>query len=191
MIKADENDKINGTKQNILDAANRLMSSKGVKHTSLADIAKEVGISKGTLYYYYSSKDDLIFDIADTHLNQMTEELLLWLKNIGDNADPKEILLLVFEKIINAETRGKLHLYLISEAVVGNDLLKERFMTRYKAWRITLENGMHMVLKDRKTNYEALSQIIIAVLDGFTIQRMIGVKNIPLKSFAELLVGCD
>ncbi|MGG7060792.1 TetR/AcrR family transcriptional regulator, partial [Clostridium tertium] len=47
-------------KENILLAATKLMTKNGIKNTSLADIAKAVDISKGTLYYHYSSKDDLI-----------------------------------------------------------------------------------------------------------------------------------
>ncbi|NLB53646.1 MAG: helix-turn-helix transcriptional regulator, partial [Syntrophomonadaceae bacterium] len=40
-----------------------LMAEKGIIKTSLADIAREVGISKGTLFYHFASKDDLVNDI--------------------------------------------------------------------------------------------------------------------------------
>ena len=71
-----------GTKQNhnmkekILLASIDLMRKNGINNTSLADIAREVNISKGTLYYHYSSKDDIIFDIADNHLNIISKALL-------------------------------------------------------------------------------------------------------------------
>lgn len=191
MAKEDKENQINDTRQNILDAAGRLMTQKGVKDTSLADIAKEVGISKGTLYYYYSSKDDIIYDIADIHLKQITEELLSWIKRIDRDADSIHILTVVFGKILSSETRGKLHLYLISESVTGNNSLKERFIEKYKEWRITLEEGTRMVLKDRKSNYEVLSHIILAALDGFTIQRMLGIEGQPIKDIAELLSSVD
>lgn len=191
MSKEDKENQSNDTRQNILDAASKLMTQKGIKNTSLADIAKEVGISKGTLYYYYSSKDDIIYDITDIHLKKMTEELLTWIKNIQSDADPQEILTVVFEKILSAETRGKLHLYLISDAVISNNSLKGRFIEKYKEWRITLEDGTRMVLKDRKVNYEVLSHIILAALDGFTIQRMLGVEKLPIKDIAELLSSIE
>jgi len=162
-----------------------------VKNTSLADIAKEVGISKGTLYYYYSTKDDIIYDITDIHLKQITEELLSWIGAIENDATPEEILVVVFEKILKAETRGKLHLYLISDAAIGNNSLKERFKQRYREWRTTLEDGTRMVLKDKKVNYEILSYIILAVLDGFTIQQMIGVEKIPIKDIANILASVE
>ena len=39
----------------ILETATRLFTEKGIHETSLADIAKEARLSKGTLYYYYPS----------------------------------------------------------------------------------------------------------------------------------------
>ena len=63
-------------KENILNIAIGLISNNGIKNTSLSDIAKSAGISKGTLYYHYASKDDLIFDIADDHLKIVTNAVL-------------------------------------------------------------------------------------------------------------------
>jgi len=171
------------TRQSILDEASKLIAQKGVKNTSLADISKEVGISKGTLYYYYSTKNDIIYDIADIHLKQITDELLSWIDNIASD----EILKVVFEKISTAETRGKLHLYLISDAVTSNEPLKQRFKEKYKEWRLTLEDGLRKVLKNKTTDYGVLSYIILAALDGFTVQWMLGVEKIPIDGIANLL----
>jgi len=191
MTKEGKENQTTDTRQSILNAASKLITEKGVKNTSLADIAKEVGISKGTLYYYYSTKDDIIYDITDIHLKQITEELLSWIATIENDATPEEILVVVFEKILKAETRGKLHLYLISDAAIGNNSLKERFKQRYREWRTTLEHGTRMVLKDKKVNYEMLSHIILAALDGFTIQQMIGVEKIPIKDIANILASVE
>ncbi|MBO3723911.1 TetR/AcrR family transcriptional regulator [Actinomyces bowdenii] len=44
----------------ILDAAQRLFIAKGVQATSVQDILSEVGIAKGTLYYHFSSKEEIL-----------------------------------------------------------------------------------------------------------------------------------
>jgi Transcriptional regulator len=186
-MNIDTESQLINTRQSILDAASKLITQKGVKNTSLADISKEVGISKGTLYYYYSTKGDIIYDIADIHLIKITEELLSWIDNIEDDTAPDKIFKVVFQRILTAETRGKLHLYLISDAVTSNDPLKQRFKEKYKEWRIALENGLRKVLKKRTVDYEILSHIILATLDGFTIQWMIGVEPIPIDGIAKLL----
>ena len=44
----------------ILDVAQHLFITKGVQATSVEDILKEVGIAKGTLYYHFSSKEEIL-----------------------------------------------------------------------------------------------------------------------------------
>ncbi|MEG1678401.1 MAG: helix-turn-helix domain-containing protein, partial [Clostridia bacterium] len=44
----------------ILDAASILFSEKGFDGTSIADILLKVGIARGTLYYHFKSKEDMM-----------------------------------------------------------------------------------------------------------------------------------
>ena len=46
-------------REKILSAAEDLLASEKMSDISLADIAKEAGVSKGTLYYYYKNKKSL------------------------------------------------------------------------------------------------------------------------------------
>lgn len=44
----------------ILDTAERLFTVKGYSQTAMMDIANEIGIAKGTLYYHYTSKEEVM-----------------------------------------------------------------------------------------------------------------------------------
>jgi AcrR family transcriptional regulator len=67
-------------KSQILNAAQNVFTEKGFDEARMDDIAEETGLSKGTLYLYFKSKDDLIMAILDRmiqfefkqleHLNQ-------------------------------------------------------------------------------------------------------------------------
>lgn len=48
------------TKRKIFDAAARLMRSKGEDYLTIANICAEAGVSKGTFFYHFQSKDDLM-----------------------------------------------------------------------------------------------------------------------------------
>jgi AcrR family transcriptional regulator len=52
-------------KDQILNAAEEVFSQKGFSKARMDDIAEGTGLSKGTLYLYYKSKDDLIIAILD------------------------------------------------------------------------------------------------------------------------------
>ncbi|WP_068621186.1 TetR/AcrR family transcriptional regulator [Paenibacillus tuaregi] len=43
----------------ILDAAMELFSTKGYENTAVSDIVKKVGVAQGTFYYYFRSKDEI------------------------------------------------------------------------------------------------------------------------------------
>lgn len=49
----------------IINAAEGVFSKKGFAEARMDDIAEETGLSKGTLYNYFKSKDDLIIAILD------------------------------------------------------------------------------------------------------------------------------
>lgn len=49
-------------RQAVLRTAARTYSQRGFYETTLADIADELNISKPTLYYYFKSKDDILFE---------------------------------------------------------------------------------------------------------------------------------
>ena len=49
--------------QEILEAAAQVFHEKGYESTSIQHIADSVGILKGSLYYYITSKEDLLYEI--------------------------------------------------------------------------------------------------------------------------------
>ncbi|MEH7226781.1 TetR/AcrR family transcriptional regulator [Bacillus sp. JJ1566] len=54
-------------KNEILDAADELFSQKGFDGTSTNDILKKVGIARGTLYYHFKSKEDVMDALIDRY----------------------------------------------------------------------------------------------------------------------------
>jgi AcrR family transcriptional regulator len=59
----------------IVDVAAELFREKGFVATSLEDIAREVGMYKGSLYHYIDSKEDLLFAVVREPAQQILDEL--------------------------------------------------------------------------------------------------------------------
>lgn len=181
---------IGNNRQLILQTASRLMMDKGVKDTSLADIAREAGISKGTLHYYYPSKSDLIYDITQQHFTLVTDNLMKWIENIRGQTSFAEILKVVFWSFLEAETRTKLHLYLLQEAVLHNEHLRLRFQESYKEWRALIQEELDKqfdLLRFNGNEARALSFLIVAIIDGLIIQRIVGGDTIPMDDIVNYL----
>jgi len=51
-------------RNDIIDAAERLFFKKGYEHVTMDDIAAEAELSKGTLYLYFKSREDLHYAIV-------------------------------------------------------------------------------------------------------------------------------
>jgi len=56
----------------VIDAAVQIFHEKGYEASTIQDIADAVGVLKGSLYYYFTSKEDVLFEI----LQEVHEEAL-------------------------------------------------------------------------------------------------------------------
>lgn len=63
------------TRREIREAAARLFFSRGFREVTMADIGREVGLSPGSLYYYFRSKEDILRDL-DAECMRRFEEFL-------------------------------------------------------------------------------------------------------------------
>src|ERR1700745_4248916 len=64
------------TRDQILDAAARLIHLRGYHSTSLDDVLRESGVGKGNFYYYFKSKEELGYAIIDRLVRAFLERTL-------------------------------------------------------------------------------------------------------------------
>ena len=67
-------------KEAILDATDQLLARYGYKKMTIDDLAKEVGIGKGSIYLHFKSKEE----IALSHIDRIVERLCKKLKTISE-----------------------------------------------------------------------------------------------------------
>ena len=59
----------------ILKSAARVFAQEGFDRASMSQLARECGISKANIYHYYDSKDAILFDILDSYLRQLRDQI--------------------------------------------------------------------------------------------------------------------
>ena len=78
----------------IANAAARLFSSKGFVETSMEDVAAAAKISKGSIYYYFSNKCDILDHILSTFMDRVLENAGHDLDEIDDPEERIRIMIL-------------------------------------------------------------------------------------------------
>ncbi len=73
--------KTKGTRDQIVAAADELFYQRGFEHTSFADIAGEVGISRGNFYHHFKSKDEILDAVIARRLDKTQVMLERWERN--------------------------------------------------------------------------------------------------------------
>jgi TetR/AcrR family transcriptional regulator len=71
-------------KMQILEAGEKLFLKKGFENVTMDDIAKECELSKGTLYLYYKSKDELFYTLILKGIEILISMFREGIKNAGN-----------------------------------------------------------------------------------------------------------
>ncbi|GAW92430.1 TetR/AcrR family transcriptional regulator [Calderihabitans maritimus] len=89
------------TRSRILQAAIRVFSQKGFHNARVEEIATEAQVGKGTVYEYFSSKEELFYQLfkscSDAYLKSLTQDLAS-LNSVGDRLEKIVYLHLKFIK---------------------------------------------------------------------------------------------
>jgi AcrR family transcriptional regulator len=74
-------------KERLLRVATRLFARHGFESTSVQDIVDAAGVTKGAMYHYYGSKDDLLYEVYHQLLTVQTTRLNEIVKSEGSAED--------------------------------------------------------------------------------------------------------
>ena len=108
----------------ILDAAKELMCSKdSVADITVDMIAKQAGIGKGSIYYYFISKEEIIDAVIDQCYSVAIEDFIAEIKS---HKNSLEKLKLLFRSILSSELKDK------SRNVIRELHLQNDIVTNYK-----------------------------------------------------------
>lgn len=130
--------------EEIVQAAVKLFEQKGYHATSVQDIADEVGLQKGSLYHYISSKEDLLMQIAHRSISDFNHRME---KIIGSDLTNEQKLSAAIENHLHATTQNvQLTTVLLREAFsLGEDQHKviQELTDRYlNLWTRLIEEGV-------------------------------------------------
>ena len=78
----------------------------GMKNLTVAQVAKNAGIGKGTIYEYFENKEDIIFEIMNIHIEQYHKEFIHAVKKLEITRKKIE---LFFDFVLNDSEENMKH----------------------------------------------------------------------------------
>ncbi|HBZ10206.1 MAG TPA: TetR/AcrR family transcriptional regulator [Bacillus bacterium] len=80
------------TRTRIIEAGTRIFSVQGYGNASLDKVASDAGLTKGAVYWHFSSKQDLFLAILEHHLTQQLQILPSQIEKMLSTSNPKTAL---------------------------------------------------------------------------------------------------
>ena len=162
------------TRDQILDAAARLIHLRGYHNTSLDDVLRESGVGKGNFYYYFKSKESLGYAIIDRVVQGFVERSLE--PAFADaTGDPVEQIHAFFDRIVESHRRrncvgGCPMGNLASELSDVHEGFRQRLAEIFERWRVklgaALERGRASGRLAAELDVTGAAGFIVASLEG-------------------------
>ena len=151
----------------ILTAANQVFREKGYRQATMDDVAKKLGVSKGALYLYFASKEELFEEICRAEPLAFKEILY---SAFGENKKPLESAGEFFDKMLRRYgSSSGLSFEIFSEASHNPGLRRvlKKTQDEYAATLMNyLEEGRKREFIDKDLNLRSITYALIALWNG-------------------------
>ena len=160
--------------QRIIEAMRTSVGTRGAAGSTFDHVAREAGVSRGLLHYYFGSKEKLLVEVVrhdcETRIEAMDER-------ITRAASVDEIvaaLVLGLEEFIEGEPSSPAVIYELLSASRHSDEIRSELAELYRRWRADLADALRAKERDGvvrlEADPEAVASMLFALGDGFGIQ---------------------
>ena len=171
------------SKHKIMDAAFKLIAKNGYEATSIAMIAKTAGVSKGLLYNYFDSKEDLVKAIVLGALDDV-EELLMEIVDENPTITLKNIFHWFFKEMKERPEHWKLTTEL-TFSIGKFDFIHDLVTSKVTEFMAFIESLLAQMGFDNPKNE---AKVIAAILDGIGFHALMMIDEYPLDDMEEYLI---
>jgi AcrR family transcriptional regulator len=165
-------------REKIVDAAIVTFSKHGYDRTRMDDIAETANLSKGTIYLYFKSKEELFYAISENNIKALKEQLSVLFTKSEDLISDSQKFYVNFRKA--SEQSDKVFLETIAESSRNQRLQEMLYHQRIKVLDIVTE---YLKLQMKKgffrsdIDIDAVAVGLVSLYDGLSISKIIGISE--------------
>ena len=156
-------------REQIIDAARRLVVKQGSEHVTVGRIAKEVGISEGAIYRHFKSKREVLSGLADDLANDLLRDIA---SSSADDSTSLEIIDNTLRKHLSTiEQRRGISFQVIAEIIsFGDKKLNKKISDAINSYmrglNVLLSKGIMAGEVRKDTDIEAASMLLFGMIQG-------------------------
>lgn len=109
---------MNKTKRKIFETSMKLFAEKGYDATSIEEITATVGVAKGTLYYHFSSKEEIFNFLVEEGVKLLKNSIAIKTDKLENSIDKIRAIVLIQIKIL---VKYESFMTIILSQIWGND----------------------------------------------------------------------
>lgn len=167
-------------KEKIVESALISFSKYGYDRTRMEDISEAAKVSKGTLYLYFRSKEELFYAISERNITKLKEQLSTLFTT------KKEDLILNAEKFYDnfhkeiGQDFEKVFFEIIAESSRNSRLQKMLYEQRIKTFDVIIEYLNLQVQRgfiNKDTDIKAIAAGLVSLFDGLSISKVLGISE--------------
>jgi AcrR family transcriptional regulator len=164
-------------RQLLMESAAEVFATQGFASTRVADIAQHAGVAKGTVYEYFSSKEELFFAVFEWINQQIRRRVDRVLEGDGDPRRQLITLLRTSAEIV-AEQRELFSMNLDFWAASRGSAFEDRFTTicrsQYQEYRRLAAEVIRRGQRDgtfrSQLDADRVATLVVSALDGLGVQ---------------------
>jgi AcrR family transcriptional regulator len=163
-----------GTRERLLDAAELVFARRGYYAAGVAEIAAEAGCSTGALYDHFGSKEKLFLAMFESKLEAEVRIYSDPIPAAGTPAARAEAVIAQWAELVRQRPERWLLLIELWSVCVRDPALRSKFAAQYDRLRtagVELFDKTGLPATSQFTR-EQLGTIILALVDGFALQRI-------------------
>lgn len=160
---------MNKTKRKIFETSMKLFAKKGYDATSIEEITATVGVAKGTLYYHFSSKEEIFNFLVEEGMKLLKNSIDIKIAKANTTVDKLRAVILIQIKIIK---KYEDFMTIVLSQIWGNEprniLCKEKVIEYIKTIENIIIEGM-----EKKEIIQGEPSIMASGIFGLTCSSLI------------------
>lgn len=173
----------------ILDAALTVFARRGIEAASVEDIAREAGVSKGLVFKYFASRDDLIVSFVRHFFAMMMERLEYLGATEAGFGETLGIWCAELAGMLEAEGQAAVGTQLMAGAT-REGMLKDAVQEAYRRYREIIARWAEVAMKRGEIAHgdaRAVARGITGVIEGVTLMWLIFPEGRLIDRYGEVM----